>query len=31
VRTMLQAGKMAEVAGEILKYGMDVVALKEIR
>jgi hypothetical protein len=24
VRTMLQARKMAEVAGEILKYGMDV-------
>jgi exonuclease III len=30
VRNMLQAGKMAEVAGEILKYGMDVVALQEI-
>jgi hypothetical protein len=28
---MLQAQKMAEVAGEILKYGMDVVALQEIR
>jgi hypothetical protein len=28
---MLQAGKMAEVAGEILKYGMVVMALQEIR
>jgi hypothetical protein len=27
---MLQAGKMAEEAGEILKYGMDVMALQEI-
>jgi hypothetical protein len=30
VRTMLQAGKMAEEAGEILKYVMDVMALQEI-
>jgi hypothetical protein len=28
---MLQAGIMAVVAREILKYGMDVVALQEIR
>jgi hypothetical protein len=31
VRTMLQAGKMAEVAEEVLKYGMDMVALREVR
>lgn len=31
VRTMLKAGKMAEIAEEVLKYGMDVVALQEIR
>lgn len=31
VRTMLRAGKMAEVADEVLKYGMDVVALQEMR
>lgn len=29
VRTMLQAGKMAQVAEEVLKYAMDVVALQE--
>lgn len=31
VRTMLQAGKMEEIAGEVQKYGMDLVALQEIR
>jgi hypothetical protein len=28
---MMQVGKMAQVAGEIVKYEMDVVALQEIR
>jgi hypothetical protein len=28
---MLQAEKMAEVAEEVLKYGMDMVALQEVR
>lgn len=28
---MVQTGKIAEVTGEILKYGIDVVALQEIR
>ncbi|XP_071652474.1 uncharacterized protein [Temnothorax longispinosus] len=31
VRTMLQAGKMMEVAEEVLRYGLDVVALQEVR
>ena len=31
VRTMLQAGKMTEIADEILKYDLDITALQEIR
>jgi len=31
VRTILQAGKMAEIADELLKYDFDITALQEIR
>ena len=31
MRTMLQAGKMAEIANELLKYDLDITALQEIR
>ena len=31
VRTMLEAGKMQEIASELNKYRMDLVALQEIR
>ncbi|PSN47871.1 hypothetical protein C0J52_01231 [Blattella germanica] len=31
IRTMKQAGKMKEIAGEMLKYKIDVLALQEIR
>jgi len=31
VRTMLQAGKMAEIADELLKYDLDITALQETR
>jgi exonuclease III len=30
VRTTLQAGKMAEIADELLKYDLDITALQEI-
>jgi hypothetical protein len=28
---MLQSGKMAEIAGELLKYNLNITALQEIR
>ena len=31
VQTMLQPGKMMEIADEVLKLGIDLVALQEIR
>jgi len=31
MRTMLQAGKIAEIANELLKYDLDITALQEIR
>jgi hypothetical protein len=31
VQTMLQPGKMMEIADEVLKQGIDFVALQEIR
>ena len=31
VRKLLQAGKMAEIADELLKYDLDITALQEIR
>jgi len=31
VRTMLQAGKMAEITDELLKYDLDITVLQEIR
>jgi len=31
VRTMLQAGKMAEIADELLKYDLDITALQQTR
>jgi len=31
VRKMLQAGKMAEIADELLKYDLDTTAFQEIR
>ena len=31
MRTMLQAGKMAEIANELLKYDLDITAIQEIR
>ena len=31
VQTMLQPGKMMEIADEVLKQGIDLVALHEIR
>lgn len=31
VRTMLQPGKMQEIVKEIMKYGLDLVAIQEIR
>ena len=31
VRTMLQAGKIVEIADELLKYDLDITALQEIR
>ena len=31
VRTLLQPGKMIEVANELLKYQLDIVALQEVR
>jgi hypothetical protein len=31
VRTMLQVGKMAEIADELLKYDLDITALQETR
>lgn len=31
VRTMLQSGKMIEIANEVKKYGLDIVALQEVR
>jgi hypothetical protein len=31
VQTMLQPGKMMEISNEVLKLGIDLVALQEIR
>ena len=31
VRTMLKPGKMQEIVGEVRKYGIDFVALQEVR
>lgn len=31
IRTMLQTGKMMEIAGEIKKYSIDIAAIQEIR
>ena len=31
VQTMLQPGKMTEIADEVLRLGIDLVALQEIR
>ena len=31
MRTILQVGKMAEIANELMKYDLDITALQEIR